>query len=132
MTSIIKLNGKTYRGNSIQISGNKVIIDGVVQDTDEKEKIINISVEGDIQNLEVDYAKDIKITGNVRTVQTSSGDVVIGGSVENNIQTSSGDVEVDGAVGGGIQTSSGDVKCGAVAGNVKTNSGNIRHKSVKA
>ena len=44
---MIKINGKTYFGNSIQISNNKVIIDGkdVTNDHDSKEITITEKLE---------------------------------------------------------------------------------------
>ena len=124
--SSISINGVSYKGGNISIIGNKVIIDGKDQTPDSKE--IKIEVNGDIEELSVDYASEISIKGNVDNVRTSSGDVTINGVVKNNIQTSSGDVEIDGDVTGGINTSSGDVKCGKVSGNVRTMSGDIKHR----
>jgi hypothetical protein len=126
MGSTITINGKTFRGNSIQISKGSVIIDGEFQETDEK--IINITVEGNIENLETDYTNQIKITGDVGRVKSSSGDVDIVGNVNGPINSSSGDIEIDGNVIGDVETSSGDVKCKDVTGSVKTKSGDIKKR----
>ena len=129
--STVTINGKTYRGNSVQVIGNKVIIDGVEATEHKDEKKINIHVDGNIEELSVDHAQKIMVHGDVKHLQTSSGDVDVDGNVGGGIQASSGDVEVSGDVGGSIQTSSGDVKCGTVGGDVRTMSGDIKYKKVK-
>jgi hypothetical protein len=51
---MIKINGKTYFGNNIQVINNKVIIDGkdvTSEHADSKE--ISIVVEGNLDSLEV-------------------------------------------------------------------------------
>lgn len=106
---MIIVNGKTYHGNCITVNNNNIIIDGVNVTPDGKE--INITVDGNINELKVDVANNIKITGNVT-----------------NIQTKSGDVDVSGNVTGSIQTTSGDVDCGTVGGSIKTMSGDIKHR----
>ena len=123
------INGVTYEGGrNISVSNNKVTIDG--KDVTPKDTLeVNINVEGSVENLKVDYAKTIIINENVEGyVQTSSGDVEVGGFVAKGIQTTSGDVEVEGNVTGNVQTTSGDVKCKKVEGNVNTLSGDIKHK----
>lgn len=124
---MIKINGKTYFGNNIQVSNNKVIIDGVDVTGDHKDsKEISIQVEGNIDTLSVDYAKTVLVNGNVNSLKSGSGDVECK-DVTGNLKTGSGDIEC-GNVGGGIETGSGDVKCGTVGGSVKTGSGDIKHR----
>jgi len=107
---MVIINGKSYHGNSISISGNKVIIDGVDQTPDAKE--INVSVTGNIGNLDVDYCNKLEVFGDVT----------------GKLSTQSGDIEITGNVNGDVKTMSGDVKCGPVSGNVKTMSGDIKNK----
>ena len=109
--SVIKINQKTYRGRNIQISGNRVIIDGK-EVKDEDQKIINITVEGDLEKLNVESAETVIVKGNV------NGDA----------KTMSGDLEVGGDVTGNVKTMSGDVRCGNIGGKVKTMSGDIKHR----
>lgn len=124
---MIKINGKTYFGNNIQISNNRVIIDGLDVSGDHKDsKEISIQVEGNIENLSVDYAKSILVNGNVNSLKSGSGDVDCK-DVTGDIKTGSGDIEC-GNVGGGIETGSGNVKCETVGGSVKTSSGDIKHR----
>ena len=121
----ININGKviTSKGN-ISISGNKIIIDGADQTPDSK--VINIQIDGDVQNLKVDYCERITISGNVGDLQTTSGDVECG-NVNGDVTSTSGDIECNN-VGRGVKTTSGDVKCGTVSGDVKTLSGDIKHR----
>ena len=50
---MITINGKVYNGNSVRISGNKVYIDGKLQD-DGNSKTINVTVNADIKSIEID------------------------------------------------------------------------------
>lgn len=107
--SIITINGSTYSGSSITVNGNQVIIDG--KNVTPDSKVINISVNGNIEELKVDVCTKVEVEGSVK-----------------NITTKSGDVEVTGDVYGSIQTMSGDVDCGNIQGSVSTMSGDIKHK----
>ena len=75
------------------------------------DKEINIYITGDIDKLEVDCCNKIEVNGQVRKVDTTSGDV-----------------EVKGDVTGDIETLSGDINCGSVGGDISTMSGDIIHK----
>lgn len=124
--SSININGKSYVGRSVVVTNNRVIINGVDVTADHDSKTINISIEGDVDELNVDNCDKITVKGNVKNLQSSSGDIECN-DVTGSIQTSSGDIEC-GTVGGNIQTSSGDVRCGSVYGSVRTNSGDIKNK----
>lgn len=104
--STIRINNNSYVGNSVVITNGKIIIDG--KDVTPNSKEINISIEGDINELKVDACNKVSVTGNVKNVSTKSGDIEVTGNVEGSIQTMSGDVEC-GNVGGSISTMSGDV-----------------------
>lgn len=121
---MIVVNNKSYIGKSVTISGSKVIVDGVDVTPDSKE--ISISIQGDIDNLTVDYCKEIKIEGNVNTINNGSGDITCS-TVFNGVKSGSGDVESD-TIEGDVTTGSGDVKCETITGSVRTGSGNIKYK----
>ena len=106
---MITINGKSYNGNSIVISNNKVIIDG--NDCTPDSKDIKIEVVGNIESIKADCCNYIKVTGD-------SG----------NIQSQSGDIEIEGNVSGNVSTMSGNVDCGNIQGSVSTMSGNIKYK----
>lgn len=124
---MIIINGQVYDGNSVSISGNKVIIDGK-NCTPKDAKEINITVNGDIKKLSVDVCNTLKIKGKCGEVKTKSGDIDIVGDVTKNVSTMSGDVEIEGNVTGGVKTMSGDVDCKNIGGSVKTTSGDIKHR----
>jgi len=107
--STITINGNTYSGNSVVVTNGKVLING--KDVTPESKDINISVEGNIEELKVDACNKVSVTGSVK-----------------NIATKSGDVDVTGDVDGSIQTMSGDVDCGHVQGSVSTMSGDVKHR----
>ena len=92
----IHINGKTYVGNNIVMSGNTVIIDGKVQD-EGLTGVVAIEVSGDIMSLHSDST--VTINGNV------SGDVEAGGSVRCR------------DVGGNV-CAGGSVRCDDVCGKV--------------
>ena len=108
--SSVTINGKTYIGNNIIVSNGKIMIDEKNVTSDDK--VINITVNGNIDSLKVDTCNKLELIGNVT-----------------NINTVSGDVDINGDVNGSIQTVSGDVKCKNVGGSINTLSGDINHNN---
>lgn len=112
---IIKNGNGTIRqisGGHLQIVNGEVITDGQpVREINTDEKVINITIEGDIERLEVDYCSSIRITGNAKRVKTLNGDIEIGGNVE-----------------GDVHTNMGSITCGDVEGDCHTNMGSIYRK----
>ena len=102
---MIKINCVSYQGNNISINNGVVIINGKEIKSDEK--IVNIKIEGNIENLTVNACDKLNVSGNVYTLESISGDV------------NCGDVT------GNVRTVSGDVCCKQVNGNVNTISGDI-------
>lgn len=107
--NIIMLRLGLYEGaQSIIIDNGKVYVNG---------------------NLQEDFSTpsiEIKVEGNVGSINTTSGDVTINGDA-NSINTASGDVDCH-EVKGSVHTMSGDVTCGDIAGSVNTMSGNVYRK----
>lgn len=119
----ITINGQTLSGKNITIRGGTIIIDDETITIDEKE--INISINGNVEKLDVGSCKQIDISGDVKSVKTASGSVVIKKDAEH-VTTSSGSVSITGSVKGSVGTVSGSVKVGGtVQGDVKTVSGSI-------
>lgn len=104
--STIIINGNTYSGNSIVVKNGKVLIDGKDETPDTKE--INISVDGNIEELKVDSCNTVTINGNANIVSSVSGKINVTGNVL-----------------GEIQTISGKVNCGNVSGSISSVSGKI-------
>lgn len=65
----------------------------------------------------------IEITGSVKHIKTTSGDVTVKGNVTN-VKTISGSVHCQ-TVQGNVSTMSGDVTCDNIEGNYSTMSGSI-------
>ena len=106
----ITINGITITGGrSINISGDRIIVDG--RDVTPDAKTINIVVNGNIEQLSTDAVNTLEING----------------SIMGNVETGSGDVKC-GDVRGSVRTGSGDVQCGSIGGSVKTGSGDVNHK----
>jgi len=107
----VKISGDLVAGSSIQICNGKVTING--KDVTPDSKNINISIEGDVDTLDVDCCNTVNIKGNVKSVHTTSGDIECG------------------KVYGDVKTVSGDVICGQVGGAIRTVSGDITHRGMK-
>lgn len=124
---MIQINNNGYVGRSIVIRDNKIIIDGkdVTSELGEEKKI-NITVNGDIDNLEVDYSNELKVYGNVGKLSSGSGDVTCL-NVTGGVRSGSGDIECE-SIEGDVQTGSGDVKAETITGSVKTGSGDIKYR----
>jgi hypothetical protein len=119
----ITVNGTTYEGNSIQIKGDVISINGHRVDIS-NEKSIEIFVKGDINSMQVDRCSSIEVI-NVGELKTASGDVEVRGSVTGSVSTTSGDIEVDGDIEGNATSTSGDITASRIGGNVSTVSGDI-------
>lgn len=124
----ITINGKSYNGDSIRIRNNVIEINGVVVNDYENSKTINITVDGDVEKLDVDVCTTVDIKGNVGSLNTSSGSVNVVGNVTNGATTVSGRIKISGDQTGSIKTVSGDVECGNVSGDIKTVSGDVTRR----
>ena len=122
--SSININGITYTGKNVSVSGNKVLIDE--KEVTPKDTLkVNIIVEGNVDTLDIDVAKKIAVEGTVGSVITTSGDVNIKGNVTGGVKTTSGTVK-SGDINGDVKTTSGTIKSGKISGSVKTVSGSIK------
>ena len=106
---MIKINGKSYQGNNVSIINNKVYIDGVLQNdsVDSNSKQIYITIEGNIEKLEVDNCDEIKVNGDVNVLDTKNGNVVCKN------------------VHGDVTSKNGNIVCTQINGNVETKNGNV-------
>lgn len=105
----INVNGRNYVGNSVTISGNKIIVDGKnVSETDDfKGPSLTVEINGHLNMLQVDSCDKITVDGDIGNLSTVSGDVR---SLN---------------INGNVSTVSGDVKANTISGNVNTISGDI-------
>jgi len=98
------IDGKLFSGSNIRINGNKVTVDGVVQDG-ELVGDITVTVHGDVEALE-------NINGNVKANNVGS------------VRTINGKVTCD-DVAGDVKTTNGDVTARKILGKVTTVHGDI-------
>lgn len=119
--SIFKINNIQIAGRSLTIKDNKIFIDGKKIDTEEKQ--IYVSVEGNVDKIDIGYCNELIISGEVKEIYSSAADIKCQ-NVKGNIETASGDVECK-DITGNVSTMSGDVKCGKISGGVETLSGDI-------
>jgi len=104
--AVVRINGKTYSGSSVEIVGGRVRVDGVDQDGVLSGPTVNVTVNGSPASVQTDSG-DITVNGTAGTVSATSGDVKCG-----NVQ-------------GGVSTTSGDVLCRSIGGSVSTVSGDV-------
>jgi DUF4097 and DUF4098 domain-containing protein YvlB len=116
------INGMVVDGDLV-ITNGKVFVNGKQVTTDGK--VINISIEGNVDRLQVDACDKIFVNGDVGSVSTASGDITLN-ECKGNIHTTSGDVDCSGDCNN-IQTVSGDVKVRYANGSIKTVSGDINN-----
>ena len=95
---------------SMVINGGRITVDGKpLEELDqEDEKVINITIEGSVERLEVECCKDITVKGGAHRVHTQCGDINITGDVS-----------------GDVHTNCGSITCGNVEGDCHTNMGSI-------
>ena len=106
------VNGKAISGSVITIENGRMLVDGKpFEDWSESdEKVINITINGNVEALDVVSCNSITVNGDAKKVKTGSGDV------------DCKDVEGD------VSTGSGNVRCGNVRGRVSTGTGNVYHQ----
>lgn len=103
---IFNINGGNFEGSNLRIKKNKIYIDGEEIATDDK--VINITVNGNIDDLKVDYAESINVTGNVGSFKGMSGSVTVTGDILGNVESMSGDIQCKN-LHGNAKTMSGDI-----------------------
>ena len=106
----VSINGITYSGNNVTVIKNKVYIDGKLSDEGEKSKVINIEITGDVELLDVDTCENIKVSGDVGSINTVNGDINIDGHIAGDIKTVNGDVTSKSDIFGKVKTVNGDIK----------------------
>lgn len=68
---MITINGKTYQGNSVQITGDKIIIDG--KEVNEDSKKIDVVFNYPLENFEIENCNTVTINGDCTTVTSKMG-----------------------------------------------------------
>ena len=107
---MITINGKSYKGKSVSIINNEVIIDGRrVNDSDiDNAKVININIDANIDTLSVDYCETLEITGDCGNISSKNGNISVKGNVRNDVSNKNGNI-VCRNVGGDVETKNGDI-----------------------
>ena len=98
------IDGKSFSGSNIQINGNKVVVDGVVQNG-ELVGDINITVDGDVGSIENTNGTVSAL--NVGSVKTTNGNVTCS-DVSGDVKTTNGDIKAK-KINGKVTTVNGDV-----------------------
>ena len=119
-------NGRAITGSVITIENGRMLVDGKPFEdwSESEEKVINITIEGNVEELQAPCCNNIVVKGDAKNIKTGSGYVTVEGMVKGNVNTGSGDVRC-GSVGEDVNTGSGDVHCENVQGRVSTISGDV-------
>jgi cytoskeletal protein CcmA (bactofilin family) len=106
----IIVNDKQYAGGrNVRVVNNKVYVNDKLVNSDD-EKTINITINGNIESLQVDVCENVFVTGDVGEVETTNGSVKIEKNVAGNVKTTNGNVKVGGSIGGKCSTVNGSIK----------------------
>ena len=120
--SLSMINGKWYDGTGQEIDMNNLA--GL-----KEAKTINITIEGDVERLEVDCCSSITVNGNVRKVNTGSGSITCK-DIDGDAHTGSGSIHAENIIGD-AKTGSGNIRANSIGGKAKTGSGDIYENGVK-
>ena len=120
--SLSMINGKWYDGTGQEIDMNNLA--GL-----KEAKTINITIEGDVERLEVDCCSSITVNGNVRKVNTGSGSITCK-DIDGDAHTGSGSIHAEN-ISGDAKTGSGNIRANSIGGKAKTGSGDIYENGVK-
>lgn len=120
--SLSMVNGKWYDGAGCEIDMNNL-------EEVKESKTINITIEGNIEKLDVDCCNTITVNGNVRKVDTGSGNVSCK-VIEGDADTGSGSIHCD-TIMGDADTGSGNIQANKIGGKAKTGTGNVYEAGVK-
>jgi DNA polymerase/3'-5' exonuclease PolX len=113
----IHVNGRVIHNikGDVTIVNGKMLVNGKpLEEYDEAikdEKVVNITIEGDVERLEVDTCETITVKGNAKRIKTNMGDIEIGGDVS-----------------GDVHTNMGSITCGKIEGDCHTNMGSIYNR----
>lgn len=120
--SLSMINGKWYDGTGQEIDMNNL---AGLKET----KTINITIEGDVERLEVDCCSSITVNGNVCKVNTGSCSITCK-DIDGDAHTGSGSIHAEN-ISGDAKTGSGNIRANSIGGKAKTGSGDIYENGVK-
>lgn len=100
----VTIDGKTFKGGSVNIINGKVIVDGVTQDG-ELVGDINVTVNGDVDTLS--NTNGMVSAKNVGSVQTTNGNVICE-DIAGDVKTTNGDIRAN-VIYGKVSTVNGDI-----------------------
>ena len=104
----VTINGVKIQGRNVTINGDKIIVDGKVQQ----------------ELTEKNITLNIQVSGNVQEISTTAGDVILNNSTVTDIKTVSDSIQCT-EVQGNVTTISGKVTANTIKGSVSTISGKI-------
>ena len=88
----VSINGKTYTGNNVTITGDSVYIDGKLHDdSNDDSKTINVVVNGDLDSIEVETCNRITVNGDSKFINSKNGNIHAS-NVFGNIETKNGNI----------------------------------------
>lgn len=106
---IITVNGKTFKDNTgvIEITEDGITVNG--EPIEEYEAhAVKIEIHGNVETIENTDAS-INVSGDVNSINTKNGNVVVGRDVLGDVNSKNGNVIVKGHVSGNATTKNGNI-----------------------
>lgn len=120
------INGKEIRNSVIEFKNGCMYVNGKPFEdwSGSDEKVINITINGNIESLMVDSCSYVNIQGDVNISKVNNGDIIVKGHVKGEIKASNGDVSCW-DVSGDVFAYNGDIRCRYAKGSVAADNGDI-------
>lgn len=96
---------------NMTIQDGRTIIDGIpIEEWNNRNEIlvVNITINGDIDSLDVDSCDTITINGNAANVNTKNGNVRVSGNIEGNAESKNGNITAN-TIKGNAETKNGNI-----------------------
>lgn len=96
---------------NMTINNGKVTVDGMFFEewyNRDEIVVINITVSGDVESINVDSCDTISINGNANHVNTKNGNVSVSGNIEGNVESKNGNITAN-TIQGNAETKNGNI-----------------------
>lgn len=91
----------------LSVIGNNIILDNEVIGKIE-DKVINITIEGNVEELNIDACNTLTVKGSVQSLQLTNGDIIVENSVMGDVKNTNGDI-IAKEIKGNVKTTNGDI-----------------------